>query len=133
MSFFFLHTILSNLNNYFKRPTWYYLSEEKIPRSNHFHTQINKEHLKKARGYSSQNVVLQITKKMISLNKSFPYPDKQGKPEEGRRIQRPKCCVTNNKKMISLVKSFPYPEKQGRPKEGRRIQRPKPCLQMTKK
>ena len=32
-----------------------------FPRLNHFHTQINKGHLKKARGYSSQNVVLQLT------------------------------------------------------------------------
>ena len=32
--------------------------------------------------------------KMISLVESFPYPDKQGTPEEGRRIQRPKRCVT---------------------------------------
>ena len=30
--------------------------------------------------------------------KSFPYPDKQGTPEERRRIQRPKRCITTNNK-----------------------------------
>ena len=36
---------------------------------------------------------------MISQVESFPHPDKQGTPEEGRRIQQLKCCVTtkNNK------------------------------------
>ena len=33
---------------------------------------------------------------MISKVESFPYPDKQGTAEEGRRIQRPKRCVTTN-------------------------------------
>ena len=36
---------------------------------------------------------------MIQPGKSFLYPDKQGTPEEGWRIQQPKCCVrTNNNK-----------------------------------
>ena len=34
---------------------------------------------------------------MISQVASFPWPDKQGIPEEGRRIQRPKCCEKSNK------------------------------------
>ena len=39
------------------------------------------------------------TLKMISLVKSFLYPDKQSKPVEGwRRIQPRKCCATNNNK-----------------------------------
>ena len=44
---------------------------------------------------------------MISLIESFPYPDKQGTPEEGRRIQRPKRCVTinNNKDGENFEKS----------------------------
>ena len=29
---------------------------------------------------------------MIFQVESFLFPDKQGTPEEGRRIQRPKCC-----------------------------------------
>ena len=33
--------------------------------------------------------------KMISQVKSFPYPDKQGTPED-QRIQWLKCCVTTN-------------------------------------
>ena len=33
---------------------------------------------------------------MIQPAKSFPYPDKQGTPEEGRRIQQSKRCVTTN-------------------------------------
>ena len=33
---------------------------------------------------------------MISQVESFLYPDKQGTPEEGRRIQRPKRCENNN-------------------------------------
>ena len=37
------------------------------------------------------------TLKMISLVESFLYPDKEGIPEEGRRIQRPKPCEKNNK------------------------------------
>ena len=38
---------------------------------------------------------------MISLVESFPYPDKQGTPEENRRIQRPKRCIsTNNNKDV---------------------------------
>ena len=37
--------------------------------------------------------------KMISQVESFLYPDKQGGPEEGQKIQCPKCCVsTNNNK-----------------------------------
>ena len=36
------------------------------------------------------------TLKMISQIKSFPYPDKQGTPEKGRRMQRLKRCVTIN-------------------------------------
>ena len=32
----------------------------------------------------------------LSQVESFPYPNKQGTPEEGRRIQQPKCCVTTN-------------------------------------
>ena len=35
--------------------------------------------------------------KMISQVESFLCPDKQGTPEEGRRIQRPKRCKKNNK------------------------------------
>ena len=36
---------------------------------------------------------------MTSQTKSFPCPDKQGTPEEGRSIQWPKRCVlTNNNK-----------------------------------
>ena len=34
---------------------------------------------------------------MISPVESFLWPDKQGTPEEGRRIQRPKNCEKNNK------------------------------------
>ena len=34
---------------------------------------------------------------MISQVESFLCPDKQGTPEEGRRIQRLKCCEKNNK------------------------------------
>ena len=34
------------------------------------------------------------TLKMISQVRSFPYPDKQGTPEEGWRIQLPKHCIT---------------------------------------
>ena len=33
---------------------------------------------------------------MISLFKSFPYPDKQGKPEEVWRMQLPKRCIPTN-------------------------------------
>ena len=36
------------------------------------------------------------TLKMNTYVESFPYPDKQGTPEEGRRIQRPKRCATTN-------------------------------------
>ena len=36
------------------------------------------------------------TLKMISQVESFLCPDKQGTPEEGRRIQQPKHCVTTN-------------------------------------
>ena len=33
---------------------------------------------------------------MISQAESFLWPDKQGTPDEGRRIQRPKRCFTTN-------------------------------------
>ena len=33
---------------------------------------------------------------MSFQDESFPYPDKKGTPEEVRRIQRPKGCVTTN-------------------------------------
>ena len=33
---------------------------------------------------------------MISQGELFLCPDKQGTPEEGRRIQRPKRCITTN-------------------------------------
>ena len=38
---------------------------------------------------------------MISQVESFLCPDKQGTPEEGRRIQRPKCGEKNPIKMKS--------------------------------
>ena len=31
---------------------------------------------------------------MISTVKSFPYSDKQGTPDESRRIQQPKHCIS---------------------------------------
>ena len=37
------------------------------------------------------------TLKMISQVESFLYPEKQGTPEEGWRIQQPKRCEKNNK------------------------------------
>ena len=40
---------------------------------------------------------LQPSFKMISQVESFSsYPDKQGTPEEGRRIQQLECCVIAN-------------------------------------
>ena len=36
------------------------------------------------------------TLKMISQIESFLCSDKQGTPEEGRRMEWPKCCVTTN-------------------------------------
>ena len=38
------------------------------------------------------------TLKMISQVESFLCPDKQGAPEEGRRIQWLKCCKKKNNK-----------------------------------
>ena len=40
---------------------------------------------------------LNQTLEMISQIESFLYPDKQGTPEEGRRIQRLKRCEKTNK------------------------------------
>ena len=41
---------------------------------------------------------------MISLVESFLRPDKQEIPEEGRRIQRPKRCVTTIKMRTTVRK-----------------------------
>ena len=45
---------------------------------------------------------------MISLVESFLFPDKQGTPEEGQRIQQPKCCVStnNNKDEDNSLKNY---------------------------
>ena len=40
---------------------------------------------------SAREIVLKVSL-LISEVESFPYPDKQGTTEEGRRIQRPKRC-----------------------------------------
>ena len=45
---------------------------------------------------STGEIIFKLTLKIISLVESFLCPDKQGTPEESRRIQRPKRCVSTN-------------------------------------